>query len=385
MCAYLPREIWECILLKLSIKNLVLCTSVSKDWKSLITNPSFISNHIDHTIKANDGNQHLLLRLWRLTVDGSKESFSLRLDCEQLDLLSKLEYPLNDQSHATYSQVVGTCNGLVCIYNLFMGFIIWNPSIRKYMVLPEPIIDTHNGDFVKCFGFGFNSKNNDFKVIRLMSHQLDKPSIPEVEVCSLATRCWKIKSLISGKAPLFILKRLPFARTNRMFMNGLLHWVVMRRGFNNENFIMTFDLVEETFGEMMMPESLREKDSAVSVLGGADLLTVIHSFSPPSFHSSNFEEYFNVWVMKEYGIVESWTKVYTGITKSLSRPLGFRKSTGDVLLHCNSSEEIIAVNEENIQSAGKKLRIKGHGDASLSYYVESLFLLDQDTDDVISY
>ncbi|KAI4346883.1 hypothetical protein L6164_007746 [Bauhinia variegata] len=65
MMDYLPQEILECILHKLSLKTLVLCSSVCKEWKSLITDPSFISDHIGHTTKANSGNQHLLLRLWR--------------------------------------------------------------------------------------------------------------------------------------------------------------------------------------------------------------------------------------------------------------------------------------------------------------------------------
>ncbi|KAI9077812.1 hypothetical protein K1719_040298 [Acacia pycnantha] len=48
------------------------------------------------------------------------------------------------------------------------------------------------------FGFGFDSKAKDFKVVRLVSTINNKEETPQVEVFSLATGSW---TNITGKAP----------------------------------------------------------------------------------------------------------------------------------------------------------------------------------------
>ena len=45
----LPDEILTHIFLSLHIKSIIICTSVSKTWNSLIQNPTFISTHLHHS------------------------------------------------------------------------------------------------------------------------------------------------------------------------------------------------------------------------------------------------------------------------------------------------------------------------------------------------
>ncbi|KAI4352220.1 hypothetical protein L6164_006493 [Bauhinia variegata] len=363
MLSRFPLEILEYILHKLSLKTLVLCTSVCKQWKSIIADPVFISNHIGHTC---------LLRQWRKIGEEFQfqESYSLLLDNNRFDLVTTFEYPLSDRcNHPTFSQLVGTCNGLVCLYNLGLDFIIWNPTIRKYFLLPVRRLAN-----LSYYGFGFDSRNNDFKVVGLAGN----PGY-EVAVFSLATRCWKI--FTGSRIPSFMLKELLFEKGNSMFKDGLLHWAVMTNK-THENFVLTFDLAEETFGEIMLPECLRARENIVSVLGGGNLLTVIHSASSAY---TMYKEDFHIWIMKEYGIVESWTKVYTGFARKLSKPLGFSKR-GEVLLHCQRTGKIIAVDEGKKPRKDVEIIVNGEY-ASLSYHIESLFLLDKSTrdGDIISY
>ena len=56
----LPHEILTHVFLRLPIKSIITCTSVSKTWKSLIRNPSFISTHLLH---SSNNNNNLLFRL----------------------------------------------------------------------------------------------------------------------------------------------------------------------------------------------------------------------------------------------------------------------------------------------------------------------------------
>lgn len=68
--------------------------------------------------------------------------------------------------------MVGTCNGLVCLADDLMCYafnlVIWNPSVRKYVSLPNPL----GGYNIGSFGLGYDSVTNDYKVLRLAT-QLD--------------------------------------------------------------------------------------------------------------------------------------------------------------------------------------------------------------------
>ena len=45
---YLPEEIVDIILLKLSVKDVIKCSAVCKSWNSLVKSPSFIRTHLNN-------------------------------------------------------------------------------------------------------------------------------------------------------------------------------------------------------------------------------------------------------------------------------------------------------------------------------------------------
>lgn len=80
-----------------------------------------------------------------------------------------------------------------------------------------------------------------------------------------------------------------------------------------------------------------------------------------------------VWVMKEYGVAESWTKLYTiSIPERLTRTIGFRKD-GEVLLQLRNKE---LVSYDPVTGNVKDLGIFGSiRSFYVGTYVESLVLL----------
>ncbi|XP_054791768.1 uncharacterized protein LOC129297455 [Prosopis cineraria] len=96
--------------------------------------------------------------------------------------------------------VVGTSNGLVCCVDGSIVFdptiIIMNPSIRRYNVLPKPnnVTSTRlKPRFMEknsLLGFGFDPKNNDFKVVELVYKAQAYPD-PQVGIFSLASNEWR--------------------------------------------------------------------------------------------------------------------------------------------------------------------------------------------------
>jgi len=76
-----------------------------------------------------------------------------------------------------------------------------------------------------------------------------------------------------------------------VFLDGCIHWF-SRRTIDQKDTIVAFDLAEEKFREVPLPNSI---DSCkLAVLGGC--LCTFDETRP------------DVWVMKEHGVQKSWTK-----------------------------------------------------------------------------
>ncbi|KAK9007049.1 hypothetical protein V6N11_019377 [Hibiscus sabdariffa] len=129
-----------------------------------------------------------------------------------------------------------------------------------------------------------------------------------------------------------------------------------RTGNNFGNAILGFDLSTEEFILISLSQSLIGSWSGLSILKyGESSIAVILT---PS-HGKLYE----LWVMKEYGVVESWTKVLTLPTDPryawFPKVMGFRKNR-EVLLHMhNAKMASLDLNSQQIS------------------YVESLVLLDK--------
>ncbi|KAE8660101.1 F-box and associated interaction domains-containing protein [Hibiscus syriacus] len=95
----------------------------------------------------------------------------------------------------------------------------------------------------------------------------------------------------------------PIAFPFNAFLNGALHWRndLPRRG----DFIRSFDFNTEQFGTVPPPDHFLELDNydadctTNGVLGGCLFI----------FHCPDFKQ-IDIWVMKEYGVKESWTKQF---------------------------------------------------------------------------
>ncbi|XP_004296092.1 PREDICTED: putative F-box protein At4g21240-like [Fragaria vesca subsp. vesca] len=180
----LPEELIPDILLRLPIKSLIRFTSVCKPWMSTIKDPKFIRNFSEqnatHLILLHTVHSH---RYWtgterRAEIHGFKEdSYSLLHDDTAVSEYCKIEFPvaLNEELINPCFRVVGTCNGLVLLDDDlgYYGytFVIWNPSIRKYVTLPKPSVrfETH-GRYNASLGLGYDAIGNDYKVVRLTDH-----------------------------------------------------------------------------------------------------------------------------------------------------------------------------------------------------------------------
>ncbi|XP_074284022.1 F-box/kelch-repeat protein At3g23880-like [Silene latifolia] len=118
--------------------------------------------------------------------------------------------------------LVGTCNGLVCLGSHSGRLsIIWNPITREFRKYLETEISNSFGP--KClvyWGFGYVSTGDDYKIVRLCmnmsSHSLT------VHVYSIRLDTWRV---INNDA--YDISNLSYPmliRTSGLFINGTLYW-----------------------------------------------------------------------------------------------------------------------------------------------------------------
>ena len=112
------------------------------------------------------------------------------------------------------------------------------------------------------------------------------------------------------------------------FVNGAVHWVVYDEGVasGHLNLIVSFNMGAEAFSEMMLPPFLAsELRSHFSITSYEESLDVVCGGCIGVDSCS-------IWVMKEYRVAESWTKLFSiDITGMWDNVLGFRKN-GEVLI-----------------------------------------------------
>ncbi|KAK1560324.1 hypothetical protein Q3G72_025238 [Acer saccharum] len=223
--------------------------------------------------------------------------------------------------------MVGSVNGLLCLRPLFTLFgrtlYLWNPSIWKLKILSGSCFrrqiekwQTH-----LTIGFGFHHRTNDYKIVRMMNFtEIGKREPQRVEVFSLARNSWRKV----GNNSCFYTRD----RSSAVVVNGCVNWVAYWTNDVYSNYILAFDFDSEEFGQITLPKGHHIGEShrhLLAVLRESLALIV-------SYYNDNRIGCCNIWVMKEYGIVESWSKQYSIIpNERIFRCLGIVNNRGLML------------------------------------------------------
>lgn len=367
MVDYLPEEVFTEVLGKLPIKSIVQCAFVCKSWYSLITNPIFITSHLNLTKSTNINNRSHLLLLRHYPENQNEEQYSLRCISNTFDNYSELECPF--KSFYWYFAVVGCCNGVLCLYHFIAPYtkriVLWNPSIRKSFTLPEPGITykSHGGQ-MSTFGFGYDSSTNDYKVVRIVYLHSNFGGPPEVELYTLSTCIWRSIAARGTQSKISL-------GGSHVFMNGAAHWFASNgaEAAGAGNLIVSFDMADEVFKELMLPDILAygSLTGDMSFAAPGEFLSVIHHTHYQCC----------IWVMKEFGVVESWVKQFNIVLDGgLTKAFGFREN-GEVIM-ATSEGDLVLYNPttKEITNSG----IRGTPNSFyLSTSIESLVLLNKES------
>ncbi|XP_060215770.1 F-box/kelch-repeat protein At3g23880-like [Lycium barbarum] len=290
----LPREIIMEILLKLPPKSLLKFMCVSKLWLQLISSPEFVKTHLK--LIAND--KECICH--RVILQESGDNFkvcclpSLFYKEQRIELFD-MGSPMGNPT--IYTWIVGSVNGLICLYSKIEEPVLWNPTIRKSKKLPTFGANLRKDCSYYCkYGFGYDESRDDYKVVVIQCISEDGGSYDTVvNIYSLKTDSWRTINKFQGNF---------LVNSSGKFVDGKLYWALSADvdTFNVCN-IISLDLADETWRRLELPRYVEGSyPLALGVVGG-DL-----SLLCPNCHEVTNSD---VCIMNDCGVEVSWTKIFT--------------------------------------------------------------------------
>ncbi|TYI12900.1 hypothetical protein E1A91_A08G021800v1 [Gossypium mustelinum] len=232
-------------------------------------------------------------------------------------------------------KILGSCNGLLALENDNQRIFLWNQSTRKSQVLPSTEIGLAG---FTCYGFGYDPISDDYKVVRMLN------------------------------------KRFGF------LANNAIHWRGFKTPQSGKESLAGFDLASEEFRSVELPDFCLDEPFwfGIEALGGYLCLSAVHS--------ELGDIVADVWIMKEYGVKESWIKLISWnqphYIPSVVVPLAFSKNGKKVLFNIGYKwfsfgerdkfvwYDVGSERVENVETRGLPSKLDVH------LYVESLVPLN---------
>ncbi|KAL2932211.1 Hydroquinone glucosyltransferase [Bienertia sinuspersici] len=336
---HFPTQLITEILSRLPVKLLLRFRCVAKSWRSLIDDKYFINLHLKHSLQ-NPTYHNLMIKdcflqdnptindRYLYSVDfptlNQAKSINLQFDCDPIE-----------------TEIVGSCNGLLCLADgNSMGTLVYNPATRKKRVIPVSPVDIP-GYVVLCdrivYGFGYDHVNDDYKLLRIIQSREKTIDfhVTEVKLYSLNSNCWKrVRDFPSEYY-------ISYGMCWGVHVNGCLHWLAIRKPQSDgTKEIVAFDLRTEEYKVVPQPKYSRGAKEFFVIEGVLDGCLMMQALYPKIRT--------DVWIMKEYGVKESWTKLFTipqyeciGFYEAL-KPITYSKKSGseEVLVEKNFKELI---------------------------------------------
>jgi F-box interacting protein len=186
--------------------------------------------------------------------------------------------------------ILGSYNGLLCLYDINQcNVILWNPSI-KFESQISPTIESFDGNkSLEYYGFGYDQVNDKYKLLVVMRNTR--------KVSETVTKMYTF-----GENSLKTICNFPCIPMWRLgkCVSGTLNWVVRTNRVNFDRSILSFHFEKETYMEVSLPQYDGEEYIYTSVLD------VLRNYLCVRYESRDQSV---MWLMKEYGVAESWTKL----------------------------------------------------------------------------
>ncbi|KAF9669603.1 hypothetical protein SADUNF_Sadunf14G0124600 [Salix dunnii] len=292
----LPREIANDILSRLPITSLVQFKCVCRAWRALVQDPQLVNLYLTFSTLVTD--HPCLILHCDFPIRNNLYFVDFAAHEEEKEKVKTIRAPFS--SVMPEFEVVGSCNGLLCLSNSLYNdsLFIYNPFTGRYKELPKSF---QYPDQEVVFGFGFNAKTKEYKVIRIVYYRNRHGGYPrsrrviyslsEVQILTIGCPEWRSLGKVSYRL---------VRRTSGALVNGRLHWISRPCRNRPARRLVSFDLTDEQFREVPKPDC--------GGLNRCNDLVVLRGCLSASVYC-NYRR-LEIWVMKEYNVKESWVKEY---------------------------------------------------------------------------
>ncbi|XP_074272291.1 F-box protein CPR1-like [Silene latifolia] len=303
----LPFDIITEILSRLPVKPLTRFKSVSKSWNSLINSPIFIKLHFSKTL-ISDNYPNMIISSFSTSISNSPISPIFRF--------KELHHPLLHFPDYLSVDILGSCNGVVCISSIDGKYTcFYNPTIGTHRLIPVQPSRFPNPNLETIFGFqpeerlfqgfGYDSVNDDYKLLRIIEFYRNYSFVStEVFLFSLKNNSWKFVDVVGN----VYLNGRGLQECNGTLFNECLYFAVQHGEF--KPFLRCFNLRTETFSVMDLPkadDNFTRFCVGMGPVGGClSLILNYQNTDPGGLHGFRLM-CADLWTMKE----EAWVKLFS--------------------------------------------------------------------------
>ncbi|PHT27131.1 hypothetical protein CQW23_33270 [Capsicum baccatum] len=174
--------------------------------------------------------------------------------------------------------------------NNHLILFLWNPSTRESVVLPSTEFLLQE-DYT-C-GLGYDSTSGDYMILKI-----------SYKSCSEILALKSGMRRIIGK-PTGIYSSWLSDMDSLTFVHGTFHWL----GLSWNESVNSYNISNEVFKEIPLPDGMFVVPDLKYIKHGFSVLGEMICIC--STHRDQWKYTFNVWILKDYGVKESWNRFFT--------------------------------------------------------------------------
>ncbi|GAU34035.1 hypothetical protein TSUD_16230 [Trifolium subterraneum] len=288
--SHIPDDISLMILSKLPVKS----------WSLLLENHDFFKKFRNNVISKShplyDDACQILTQYerpcWNVYLfSGDKFENKVKLDFPP----SSFHRRTPQCSFTPFSVLGSAVNGILCIFDIKYA-LLWNPATEEIKVILPGFAEFKHDltTFIKRCGFGYDHITHDYKVIQHVDYigsRIDKyPMLkPFWEIYSLKSNSWR---KIDIDIP-----TMSWSCNNGVYFDGVCHWQEL------SNKLVSFNLCNEMC--FITPSFLEDLPNDFDVVN-LNVLNGCVAIITSRIDSTSFQ----ISILGEFGIKESWIKLF---------------------------------------------------------------------------
>ncbi|PIA56436.1 hypothetical protein AQUCO_00700633v1, partial [Aquilegia coerulea] len=235
----LPDDIIIEILTRIPAKSLTQKFKyVCKPWYNLMKDPSsnFIQTHLNRSMER-DCSNFILTTFCMINTQLYSSSLNSS-SCDEINV-EEIENPFKETQLVT--EVLGSCNGLICLYMDYNSLCLLNPFTKEHKFLD--IGKNLHVDCCAAYGLGYNSVVGEYELVYVdRTEFFDDGYDSQVNIYSLNDDS-KATCLMTFDVPYKVIS----GNISGIYLNGALHWVAVHKDKQEIETIVSFDMGERSF------------------------------------------------------------------------------------------------------------------------------------------